>query len=143
MHSTLADINTHINDLCPIHKLPQELLLYIFQTTTASSRDPARRLLLEHEDDMCLDIQSEDDFTARVDIAPLITLTGVCRRWRDILLCSPSMWAHLNAHSSEEFRVFKERAQNFPLSLMMDADCLEIPPRPKSIPNGDDRLHSQ
>ena len=62
----------------------------------------------------------------------LITLTHVCRGWREIFTSRPSLWAHLNGTNVDKTRVYIERSRSSPLevhigvysedSLDLDAD---------------------
>ena len=73
-----------------------------------------------------------DSGVFRVDTRPIIVLAFVCKRWREVLLATPSMWTHLDVHRTEEFNVFLERARSLPLSLFLDVEGISIVQPPGS-----------
>ena len=52
----------------------------------------------------------------------LITLTHVCRGWREIFTSRPSLWARLDCANVEKTRVYIERSRSFPLAVQLDDD---------------------
>ncbi|TFY74167.1 hypothetical protein EWM64_g9845, partial [Hericium alpestre] len=70
IHLALCDVKTRRNALSTISALPDEVLIYIFELARATSRpasDPSHRL-------------------------GWITVTHVCRHWRDTALDAPCLW---------------------------------------------------
>jgi len=48
-----------------------------------------------------------------------ITLTHVCRGWREIFISRPSLWTRLNCKSPEKTRVYIERSKISPLEICL------------------------
>ena len=125
-HGSLKS-HPHRNIVCAIHRLPNELLVYIFQEVAADVRDPANFLLPENAED----IQHwTETAISRVYTRPLIMLTSVCTQWRNVLLALPSMWTYLDAHHVDEFNTFLGRSGTLPLSLRVDLEGFYVPPPP-------------
>jgi len=59
----------------------------------------------------------------------LITMTHVCRGWRELLIARPSLWVRLDCTNTDETRVYIERSKSAPLELSLydpvDAGYLE------------------
>ncbi|RDX43272.1 hypothetical protein OH76DRAFT_1487965 [Lentinus brumalis] len=90
---------------CAIHRIPPELLIVIFKDVLSDYfRGPTFR------------ISSRDD--ARVDPSSLISITQVCRWWRDVAISWPLLWSRLdnNAHIAQSATFFL-RSQDSPLSV--------------------------
>ena len=49
-----------------------------------------------------------------------ITLTHVCRGWRELFISRPSLWARLDCRSIEKTRVYIDRSKNSPLEIHLD-----------------------
>lgn len=125
-HGSLKS-HPHRNTVCAIHRLPNELLVCIFQEVAADVRDPANFLLPENAED----IQHwTETAISRVDTRPLIMLTSVCKQWRSVLLALPSMWTYLDAHHVDEFNTFLGRSSTLSLSLRVDLEGIYVPPPP-------------
>ena len=48
-----------------------------------------------------------------------ITLTHVCRGWRDVLIADPSLWTHLDCTNVEKTRVYIERSKSSHLEISL------------------------
>jgi len=61
----------------------------------------------------------------------LITMTHVCRSWRELLITRPSLWVRLHCENVDRTRVYIERSKSAPLKLSLydggDVGCLEDP----------------
>ena len=49
----------------------------------------------------------------------LITMTHVCRRWRELLITRPSLWVRLDCKNAEKTQVYIERSELSPLKLSL------------------------
>jgi len=49
----------------------------------------------------------------------LITMTHVCRGWRELLIARPSLWVRLYCESTDKTRVYIERSKSAPLELVL------------------------
>lgn len=49
----------------------------------------------------------------------LITMTHVCRCWRELLIARPSLWAHLDCANTDKTQVYIERSRLSPLALSL------------------------
>ena len=54
---------------------------------------------------------------ADVDVRPLINLTHVCSRWRNLLVDTPHMWTRTGCRDQDQLEAFALRARTLPLSL--------------------------
>ncbi|RPD55935.1 hypothetical protein L227DRAFT_509197, partial [Lentinus tigrinus ALCF2SS1-6] len=89
-------------NLCTIHVLPAELLVLIFKDVLDEYlRGPTYRISYRDE--------------ARVDPSPLISITHVCRWWRDVAIGCPLFWSHIENEHVEQSQAFLERSQEVPL----------------------------
>ncbi|KAG8956956.1 hypothetical protein FRC03_010664 [Tulasnella sp. 419] len=82
------------NQLSPIGSLPTELLMMIFESLTKTNYE---------------------------DIGPSHTstlLSGVCSRWRDMILSTPRLWNHIDSgYCQELLEASIERSRNIPLYI--------------------------
>ncbi|KAK7029657.1 hypothetical protein VNI00_014355 [Paramarasmius palmivorus] len=95
--------------LAPVHRMPPEILAQVFSV-------------------VCWQNAVEPNC-----MPPAIQLSFVCKRWRDIALSLPSLWASLSIHferwkmNFERLErivsVFMERSKSSPLSLVLDLTC--------------------
>ena len=49
----------------------------------------------------------------------LITMTHVCRGWRDLLIARPSLWTRLDCTNTDKTRIYIERSKSSPLELSL------------------------
>ena len=68
----------------------------------------------------------------------VITLTHVCRAWREIFVSRPSLWTNLDCVDPEQTRVYLERSKSSPINLSLDSDFFEA----ELIPSAAGRLKS-
>jgi len=59
----------------------------------------------------------------------LISMSHVCRSWRELLIARSSLWAHLDCKNTDKTRVYIERSKSSPLELSLfkyrSADYIE------------------
>ncbi|TFK78617.1 hypothetical protein K466DRAFT_507030, partial [Polyporus arcularius HHB13444] len=103
LSTALVAVRTRCNLISTAHKLPPEILLFIF--------DLVRRERVSE------DQQDVVEFSA-ASIRSLIALTHVCHRWHTVALHSPTLWTGLVSRSRLA-ETFAQRAQEFPLSMTM------------------------
>ena len=74
----------------------------------------------------------------------VITLTHVCRAWRDIFISRSSLWADIRCDDREKSLVYFERSRSSPISLSLYRDRPILPHDPffEIIPHAIDRLVS-
>jgi len=58
-------------------------------------------------------------FTGRDVDENLITMTHVCRGWRELLIAHSSLWARLDCKNADKTRVYIERSKSAPLDLIL------------------------
>jgi len=51
-----------------------------------------------------------------------ITLTHVCRGWRELFVSRPSLWTRLDCRSIEKTRVYIERSKTSPFEILLDGN---------------------
>ncbi|KDQ17437.1 hypothetical protein BOTBODRAFT_144251 [Botryobasidium botryosum FD-172 SS1] len=89
----------HRNLLAPIHRLPSELISLIFQfAVTDSSPSP---------------FQADISATKRVPL----NVAGVSKRWRQVALDTPRIWAKIDMRSTSLVPLFLERSKGAPLDI--------------------------
>ena len=121
----LMDMDTQIDRMCSkVHKLPSELLIRIFQEATAQDRDPSRLVLYTNE----------EYYAFAGTVHSLITLSSVCRRWRELMVGCPVMWTYVDAKGADRLEQFWIRSQALPLSLFVDVDHMALPQPRELIP---------
>ncbi|KAL0569044.1 hypothetical protein V5O48_012929 [Marasmius crinis-equi] len=91
----------------PIHRLPPEILTKIFAINCVGARLA---------------------FAGGIGMPDVFSISQVCRRWREILLFTPSFWSDFQMYYPENkgqqagiarmTRLFLERSKNVPLTLM-------------------------
>jgi len=87
------------NSLAPINRIPPEVL----------SRIPG----------YCDDENDDDDDGDDMD-QDLITLTHVCRGWRDVFTSCSSLWTRLDLKDVEKTRTYIQRSQSSPLEIFLE-----------------------
>jgi len=78
------------NNFVPINKIPSEVLCLI------------PRYLEEDEGD-----------------GDLVTLTHVCRGWRELFIANSSLWTRLDCQNADKTRVYIERSKSSPLKISL------------------------
>ncbi|EIW65317.1 uncharacterized protein TRAVEDRAFT_42697 [Trametes versicolor FP-101664 SS1] len=105
MKQLLIDLGHHVNGICPIGRLPAEILVLIFRKALQLSGYGAARLLLNNSQ------------ARRVPIHMHWTLTRVCAKWRALALSTPSLWTCIDDRDAGSLLAFIARSQPLPLSL--------------------------
>ncbi|KAH9857714.1 hypothetical protein C2E23DRAFT_881283 [Lenzites betulinus] len=98
LHEQIAELQTIHNLVAPVNNLPPELLSMTFAYVEAGS-------------------------TGNKD---LITITHVCRHWRDIALQAPVLWTRIALKHPEGVRTFLDRSKALPLTVSLSTDQLPI-----------------
>jgi hypothetical protein len=52
----------------------------------------------------------------------VITLTHVCRAWREVFTSRSSLWTNLNCENKDQAHVYLERSKSLPVNLSLNAD---------------------
>ncbi|KDQ50877.1 hypothetical protein JAAARDRAFT_211456, partial [Jaapia argillacea MUCL 33604] len=73
------------NHLCPLHRLPPEILGRIFELSLPKSDFPYPRHSL----------LSRDKISPLEFLRAAFKITSICHHWRTIALLSPSLWSHI------------------------------------------------
>ncbi len=94
-----------------VHRLPNEILRLIFT-----------HLVSRREAYSGYELYAYRGRKTGVDTGTILRLTHVCRRWRDLLLDWPSVWARTGCFFAEGTRTFLERSGSAPLSLALSDD---------------------
>ena len=74
----------------------------------------------------------------------MITLTHVCRAWRDIFISRSSLWTDLDCQDTDKTRAYLERSKSLPIDVWFKSDQ-SIPPHgpfPQFTPHAIGRLGS-
>ena len=82
------------NTFAPINRIPYEVL----------------SIIPDHWASRCL---ADDD---------IITLTHVCRGWRELFISRPSLWARLDCTNVEKTRTYIERSKSSPLTIYLQIE---------------------
>ena len=73
----------------------------------------------------------------------VITLTHVCRAWRDVFVSCPSLWTTLDCMNLDKTRVYLERSKSSPVDLSLYSDSTSLSdPFFKFLPHVAGRLKS-
>ena len=89
-------VRSEKNSFAPINRIPPEIL----------------SLLLDYYDEKVTD-------------RSLITLTHVCRRWRDIFTSRSSLWTQLRFTNIDKTRAYIQRSQSSPLELYLNEESID------------------
>ena len=109
----LADLQHHLNNAAPVHRLPPELLSMIFILATYVHH--------RHKGIFQFDDQSFN-FSLRRQAIGVTTITQICKRWRTVALETPALWTYISsAPKSDQFNAYLERSRTLPISLSLDA----------------------
>ncbi|KAF9643103.1 hypothetical protein BDM02DRAFT_3077510, partial [Thelephora ganbajun] len=73
-----------------------------------------------------------------------ITLTHVCRTWREVFTSCSSLWTDFNCMNAEKTRVYLERSKSSPINLRIRREDGLFPRDPlfQVVPHAIDRLES-
>lgn len=111
----IADASAHLqslkdirNEYCEISVLPPEVLGLIL----------AARFRPPHDDD---DDREFECFTWR----DRVSLSSVCRRWREVALQTPAFWAHIPPSASPHFEEMLSRSKQAPFSVRIGGQIIE------------------
>ncbi|RDX39598.1 hypothetical protein OH76DRAFT_1413445 [Lentinus brumalis] len=113
LQTILTDLNTElrIKTHVPLFNcLANELVVEIFKHVLSANPRDSSYLVTSRE-------------RSRVDTAPLLWLTHVCRKWREVALGCPELWARVDGECSAQLRAFLLRSQHAPISLFLRSDA--------------------
>ncbi|KAM5543836.1 hypothetical protein V8D89_002453 [Ganoderma adspersum] len=92
--------------------LASELLIIIFWEVIAPLGEERRKLLPEDED---IDAGNLNEF----DTKPLLSLSHVCRHWRDVAL---GLWTCIHGRCVDQMEAFLERSRPLTVTLALDVE---------------------
>ncbi|KAH9891335.1 hypothetical protein C8Q73DRAFT_792748 [Cubamyces lactineus] len=104
LYGVLLRLWNRMNTLPTINRLPPEILLYIFNITCLGS-DSYRGYV---------------SCTNRLKTSirpPQLTITHVCRAWRDLALGASTLWAHIDFYNYHLLELFLSRSGSTALQL--------------------------
>ncbi len=101
-------MKSQTNQGASVHRLPNEILRLIF-----------KHLVLRREAYAGYELYVYGQRESGSDTRTIVGLTHVCRRWKDLMLGSPSLWARISCSDAEVTRTFLERSRSAPLSLVL------------------------
>ena len=93
-----------------INKLPCEILILIFQATIDFDNIEGPEYLFTYWGER----------KPTPSVVPLLRLTHVCRRWRQLAIRFPRFWTRIDSARKEQMDTFLRRTQFLPLSLFLD-----------------------
>ncbi|RDX44823.1 hypothetical protein OH76DRAFT_1408739 [Lentinus brumalis] len=111
LYELLSVVKSLKNQGTIVHRLPNEILRLIFT-----------HLVSRREAYSGYELYAYRGRKTGVDTGTILRLTHVCRRWRDLLLDWPSVWARTGCFFAEGTRTFLERSGSAPLSLALSDD---------------------
>ena len=88
----------------PISTLPAELLIHIFKSFLAAAASPPEA--------PCV----------KIDKSPLLCLTGVCHRWRDVAIGYPAFWTTMDNNNMAQLDEFARRSRDLPLTMFLTVE---------------------
>ncbi|KAG6379351.1 hypothetical protein JVT61DRAFT_11813 [Boletus reticuloceps] len=123
-------------DSCPIHKLPVEVLSYLFEVVADDLRSTTSRhnaftdeILDNHKPNDTSEFKSDWESVA---LTPWLPVSQVCRYWYDIAISTPSLWAviHIPPWSYPPLPYIAtqlERSKDHPIDIRIGLEyCLSL-----------------
>ncbi|EPS93760.1 hypothetical protein FOMPIDRAFT_93871 [Fomitopsis schrenkii] len=108
-------VNTQLNALLPISRLPHELLSEVFLHHAEYRAEPTSQEPKSPRDWICV--------------------THVCTHWREVALQCPTLWTRFHASDSlDMLPIFLARSKDAPLSVSMSFDAWQSPITRRSKP---------
>ncbi|KAI0762236.1 hypothetical protein C8Q74DRAFT_1440384 [Fomes fomentarius] len=107
MRTMLADLNTHINSLAPVNRIPAEFLSMVLKN-------------VEEDEEATVVIPPPSG--SYVDRGSLVRMTHVCRHWRQVALRTAILWTRFDMRRQDKSQAFFERSRGLPFSLHLSAD---------------------
>ncbi|TFY76047.1 hypothetical protein EWM64_g7964 [Hericium alpestre] len=98
LRDLLTKMTNHANWHLPIFRLPPEIL---------------RKIFLHH----ARPVQDDATFADDASCATLLSVSQVCRRWREIAVRDPFLWTHVPIGNLARAEIFIQRSQGRPISL--------------------------
>lgn len=110
--------------MCAINALPAEILIAIFKHVLSDYfRGPTYR------------IANRDN--ARIDVSPVLSITHVCRWWRELATGYSLFWSRIDNESADQLQTFLERSGSAPISLYLTTNTA---PMESVVSESSDRL---
>ncbi|TFY58131.1 hypothetical protein EVJ58_g6612, partial [Rhodofomes roseus] len=110
--SAVVVLRSALNTAVPFHRLPPELMKAIFWLVPTMQYQIKSRKSQSH----VVDIWERRHYAR---IGDLFTLMLVCRRWRDIMVSTPSFWNTIDQAYPLSQTTFLERSQYGPLRVIL------------------------
>jgi len=85
------------NRIAPINRIPPEILALVPNFWSVEDRDEN-----------------------------LITLTHVCRAWRDLFVMRPTLWTDIDCVDEDKTRAYLERSKSSPINLSLASDKVDL-----------------
>ena len=117
----------------PINQVPYELLVQIFEDVTSTSGDQGNLV------ESVYTLENVTDGDSYLQARAVITMSHVCRHWRQTTLETAALWTRIDGRSPERLDVFLERSRTLPLSVLLSADAEELATLLSKVPV--DRLY--
>lgn len=109
--AVLLQLRSRINALSPLDRLPPEVLLNIFELFVHPSCN-----------DSVLHLNSDERISTPVRTRQLLTITHVCRRWREVSLNTATLWTRADDFKPAQLDAFLERSRDAAISLHLQAE---------------------
>ncbi|KAI0719789.1 hypothetical protein C8T65DRAFT_34487 [Cerioporus squamosus] len=101
LSTALVAVRTRYNLISAVHKLPTEILLFIFHLLRPKTAREAEQAPVE---------------LSAASNRSLVSLTHVCHRWRAVALDCPALWTDIISRSGSA-ATFAQRARGMPLRV--------------------------
>ncbi|KAI0668747.1 hypothetical protein C8Q78DRAFT_1045849 [Trametes maxima] len=104
LSNVLLQLRSHMNVMTAVDRLPPEILLNIFERVTRHAGSGGGMYLNSKR-------------RKRVPTRLLLTLTHVCKKWRDTAINAPALWTHIDDYKQPQLDTFLVRSRQAPLSI--------------------------
>ena len=121
----IPEIQARINFIASINQLPNEILLLIIRNVIAG-HPPLPCMIAHSYNKVTREYKPPLRNSSLWDTSLLLKLSHVCKRWRNVMLSSPSLWVHIPCHNQPQFEEFAQRSQPLPITLFLN-------PRPPDL----------
>ncbi|KAF9463644.1 hypothetical protein BDZ94DRAFT_594341 [Collybia nuda] len=116
--SRICTLNSLLNELAPISRLPIEVLHLIIVFQASQFIEPFRLSLISKA-------------PLPPDLLERVRLTHVCRKWRKVALSNPVLWSQISPDQPKWALEMLARSGNVPLSIT--ADYFNLPQRNQEV----------
>ncbi|KAH9918356.1 uncharacterized protein BXZ73DRAFT_105239 [Epithele typhae] len=111
--SSDGDAVSNVDPREVIDRVPTELLVQVFLLATGELRE------------IGLVVPAKWYSHTKMETRSLISLTHVCRKWRQVVLQAPLLWTRMNCYTPSQLRAFWERSRGLPISLAIHHNDIE------------------